>query len=159
MKIKIEFESDAPDFNKLSKREPKPQVRVRLIAMAQLKAGKKIVEVACSIGVDRHSIKNWYKKYKENGLDGLSDLPRPGRKPNLPKDKEKEFIKKIAALREEKDGGRITGYSIRDMALKDFGADYADDSIYTVLKRLKISWTTGLKTSTKDFRKQCKDLI
>ena len=143
MKIKIEFEASAPDFTKLAKRETNAQTRVRLIAMAQLKAGKTMGEVAESVGIERHSIGIWYGRYKKHGLIGLNDLPRPGAKPKLPKEKEEEFIRKIAALQASKDGGRITGYDIQKMALDDFGANYAEDSIYMVLKRLRISWITA----------------
>lgn len=143
MKIKIEFEANSPDFVKLAKRETSAQTRVRLIAMAQLKSGKTMGEVAKSIGIERHSIGTWYRRYKKIGLPGLRDLPRSGANPKLPRDKEEEFISKIAALQESKKGGRITGADIREMALKNFGAKYSEDSIYTVLKRLKISWITA----------------
>ncbi len=143
MYIEVVFEENCPDFKKLSKQEPHPEKRVRLIAMALLKEKKKIGETAKALGVGRRAVGKWYHRYKKNGLDGLSNLPRSGRKPNIPRDKEEEFLQRVVALQTEKTGGRVTGYDIQDMALNEFGAAYADDSIYTVLKRLGLAWITS----------------
>jgi transposase len=70
-------------------------------------------------------------------------LPRSGRKPKIPREREEEFIKRTESLQTSKNGGRATGYDIQKMALDEFGADYADSSIYMVLKRLKTSWITA----------------
>ena len=164
--MKFEFGLDCPDFAKLAKKELNARVRVRMIAMDQLKAGKSIKEIAKFIQIEEHAIGNWYRWYRELGIEGLYDLPRSGARPKLPKEKEAEFIKRIAGLQAEKEGGRITGYDIQAMALKEFGVDYAEDSIYTVLKRLKISWVTGRskhpksdediqKAFKKEFKKKC----
>ena len=143
MYIRVVFEKNCPDFKKLSRQEQHPEKRVRLIAMAQLKDGEKIGVVAKALGVGRHAVGKWYRRYKKNGLDGLNNLPRSGRKPNISRDREEEFVQRVVALQAEKAGGRITGYIIQDMALSEFGAAYADDSIYTVLKRLGLSWITS----------------
>jgi transposase len=143
MWIKVEFEKNCPNFIKLAKKEKHPVIRVRLIAMAQLKNGKSIGEVAKAIGYERHSVGTWYRRYKEKGLEGLTDLPRPGREPKMSRDQEQEFIKEIENLQDTRSGGRITGNDIRILAKENFGADYAEDTIYTVLKRLKVSWITS----------------
>ena len=46
MMVKVEFEADCPDFIKLSKRETKAHVRVRLLGMGLLKSEKTMTEVA-----------------------------------------------------------------------------------------------------------------
>ena len=171
MKIKVVFEENCSDFKKLSRQEQHPEKRVRLIAMALLKDGKKIGEAAKAIGMGRHAVGKWYRRYKKDGLDGLNNLPRSGRKPNIPRDQEEDFIQKVIDLQATKTGGRITGYDIQDMALNEFGAAYADDSIYTVLNRLGLSWITSRskhpksdvevqkafkKTLNKPFSKACR---
>lgn len=143
MNIKVTFEADLPNFAKLSKKEQHPQKRVRLLALAQLKSGKGIGEVAKGINVHRHTVGNWYARYKKFGLAGLDNLPRSGRKPKLPKEREEEFIQRIEDLQRSKKGGRITGYDILEIAHNEFKANYADDYIYTVLNRLNMSWVTS----------------
>lgn len=140
---KIEFEKDGLDFFKLSKKELNPQKRIRLIALGQLKNGTKITRVAAAIGVDRHTIGCWYKSYKAHGLVGLDNKPRPGKVPKLARENEQFFLKEIENLQNTRSGGRVTGYDIQKMAKDLFGADYADDTIYTVLKRLNMSWITS----------------
>ena len=113
MYVKVVFEENCPDFKKLSRQEQHPEKRVRLIAMARLKDRKKIGEVAKALGVGRHAVGKWYRRYKKNGLDGLNNLPRSGRKPNIPRNREEEFVQRVMALQTEKTGGRITGYIIQ----------------------------------------------
>lgn len=143
MYIRPVFETNAPDFEKLAKKEKHPQKRVRLIALAQLKTGAKMREVAKSLGVERHAIGEWYARYKNFGLEGLDNLPKMATTSKIPKEREEEFIRRIESLQNSKNGGRVTGYDIQAMAREEFGANYADSSIYMVLKRLKISWVTA----------------
>lgn len=143
MNITVVFEADSPDFAKLAKIEQHPQRRVRLLALEQLRLGKHVGEVARLFGVERHAVGEWYARYKKFGLQGLNNLPRSGRKPKIPREREEEFIQRTEELQNSKSGGRATGYDIQEMARKDFGAHYADSSIYTVLKRMKASWITA----------------
>jgi len=143
MRVRIEFSEGCPDFLKLSKKERDPRIRVRLIAMGHLKDGKTMGETAKMVGIERHSIGIWYTRFKHFGLCGLEDLPKTGRPPKLAREDENKFVQKIADLQSSRSGGRVTGYDIQRMARNDFDADYANDSIYTVLKRLDISWITA----------------
>lgn len=143
MKIKITFEENAPDFLKISKRESNPQKRVRLMAMALLKKGRTMSGTAASLGVNRHTVGEWYRRYVNYGLDGLDNLPRSGRPSKISSEQEEAFIQRIENLQESKKGGRVTGYDIQEMARTEFNADYATRSIYTVLERLDISWVTA----------------
>ncbi len=140
---KIEFENDECDFFKLSKQELNPQKRIRLIALGQLKNKDKITKVAASVGVNRHTVKDWYTAYKNYGLKGLDNKPRLGRTPKLAREKEQMFLSEIEKLQSTRSGGRVTGYDIQKLAKESFNADYAEDTIYTVLKRLKFSWITA----------------
>ena len=143
MRVRIVFPEDAPDFARLAKKEPHPQKRVRLIVMAQLKRGMTMGEVARLLGIGRHAIGIWYKRYMEAGLEGLNNKPRPGRPPCIPREREVEFVQRVQDMQMERNGGRVTGYDIQKMALCEFGANYAEDSIYFVLKRLDVSWVTA----------------
>ena len=117
--------------------------RTCLIALGQLKQGIKITKVASLVGVDRHAVGRWYDAFKAQGLQGLNDKPRPGRVPKLAREREFDFLKQIEVLQNTRSGGRITGYDIQKLAKDAFDADYADDTIYTVLKRLNFSWITA----------------
>lgn len=143
MKMRFEFSEGSPNFLKLSKKERDPRMRIRLIAMEHLKSGETMTKTSKLLGFERHTISAWYRKFKNFGLCGLEDLPKSGRPPKLARENENEFIQNIEALQDSRNGGRVTGYDIQKMACDDFNADYADDSIYTVLKRLDVSWITA----------------
>jgi transposase len=153
-KRKIEFKEDKIDFFKLSKQEQKARKRIRLIALGQLKNGAKITKVSKSIGVDRHAVGKWYDSYKANGLAGLDDKPRKGKPPKLAREKEQDFLNEIENLQNKRSGGRVTGYDIQKLAKDSFNADYAEDSIYTVLKRLGFSWITARSKHPKSDEKR-----
>jgi len=155
MKMKVVFDKNAPDFLRLSKIEPNPQKRIRLIALAQLKSGKTKSSIADSLGVDRHSVGEWYRRFVKYGLNGLNNLPKDCGHPKIAKDQEEAFIKKVEELQNSRKGGRITGYDIQKMALKEFNANYAKRSIYAVLDRLNVSWITARSKHPKaDEKKQ-----
>jgi transposase len=143
MKRKIEFDKECCDFMKLSKSEPQPQKRMRMLALGHLKNGMKITKASKSVGVDRHTVGIWYDAFKAHGLAGLDDKPKSGRPPKLKRTKEQDFLKEVENLQSARSGGRVTGYDIQKMAKSSFDADYAEDSIYTVLKRLDFSWITA----------------
>lgn len=142
-KRKLDFDVDTCDFFELSKCEAHPQKRVRLLALGQLKDGGKVGAVAKSLGVNRHTVRDWYDAYKAEGLAGLDNNQRPGKEPKLARDKEQDFLKAIDKMQETRSGGRVTGYDIQKLAKDSFNADYADDTIYTVLKRLGYSWVAA----------------
>lgn len=153
--MKVVFDKNTPDFLKLSKVEPNPQKRIRLIALAHLKNGKTKSSIAESFDVDRHSIGKWYRRFVKYGLKGLDNLPKDCGHPKIAKNQEEAFVKKIEDLQTSKKGGRITGYDIQKMALKEFNADYANRSIYAVLDRLNVSWITARSKHPKaDEKKQ-----
>jgi len=144
MNIKIEFDDKCCDFFKLSKQEQNPQKKIRLIALGQLKNGEKIKMVAKRIGVDRHAVDSrWYKSFKKKGVEGLANKPRPGRTPKISKDKEQAFLNEVENIQNKRSGGRVTGNDIQKLAKDLFNADYANRSIYIVLKRLGYSWITA----------------
>ena len=59
-------------------------------ALQLLKAGKRLLEVAHSVGADVSSVFRWRQSYRQKGLKGLSSQPVPGRPHKLsPLQKEK----------------------------------------------------------------------
>ena len=51
----------------------------RALALLELDRGRTFTEVAESVGVVKQTTSTWAKKYKESGLEFLTDKPRPGR--------------------------------------------------------------------------------
>jgi transposase len=51
----------------------------RALALLELNRGRTFTEVATIVGATKQTVSNWTTKYKETGLEFLTDKPRPGR--------------------------------------------------------------------------------
>lgn len=51
----------------------------RALALLELDRGRTFTEVAAIVGATKQTVSTWAKKYKETGLEFLTDKPRPGR--------------------------------------------------------------------------------
>ena len=53
----------------------------RALALLELDRGRTFTDVAKIVGVSNQTASTWATKYKETGLEFLTDKPRPGRPP------------------------------------------------------------------------------
>ena len=60
---------------------PHPSVRQRAHALQQLARGETLAAVAATFGVHLNSIENWARWWRQQGVVGLFQPPRPGRPP------------------------------------------------------------------------------
>lgn len=93
-------------------RNTKKGVADRARAALLLDDGVPVSEVAERIGVDRVTVYRWRKRYSESGLDGLFDLPRPGRPTKITP----EVAERILKLTVESIPREATHWSLRLMA-------------------------------------------
>ena len=63
----------------------------RMLALALVLEGSSREEAARHAGMDRRTLRDWVHRYDEEGLAGLRDRPRPGRKPRLTPGQEAEL--------------------------------------------------------------------
>ena len=63
----------------LNKGQARARVMRRAIGLLQLEQGATFQKAAELLGVDYDTVSSWCRKYVENGLQFLSDLPRSGR--------------------------------------------------------------------------------
>jgi transposase len=85
----------------LSKQENNANKKIRLLAVATFLQIKNRSEVARRLNVSRRSVNDWVSNYLNQGLAGLEDKPRLGKKSRLtPKQKEQvcQFIKDAPIL-------------------------------------------------------------
>ena len=71
-----------PDRNALERTvrmktsEQRSVLRARIVLLAA--AGEPDLEVARQLGVNRHTVRLWRQRFREQGLAGLEDAPGPG---------------------------------------------------------------------------------
>src|SRR4051794_41718804 len=63
----------------------------RMLALALVLEGSSREEAARHAGMDRQTLRDWVHRYNEEGLAGLHDRPRSGRKPRLTAGQEAEL--------------------------------------------------------------------
>lgn len=151
------------DFFQLATKEPHPRVRIRLLALGHLQAGREKMEVANMFQISLTSLRKWLLRFMKNGVLGLQEGKRHGRNKKLPFEKEEAFRQEVEALQEARNGGRIRGQDIQILLKEKFCADYALPSVYDVLERCGLSWISSRSKHPKsdpviqeDFKKNSK---
>jgi transposase len=85
MNISQEFSHKARevDFQKLIKGEKNNAMRIRLLALQNLKEGKTITSICSHLKVCRDTVRIWARKFLKEGKTGLWDRAGRGRKSKL----------------------------------------------------------------------------
>ena len=118
-------------LDKIYKQESNPDVKERIQLVRRIVQDKQHIEdVAKELYRSRAWAYKWYKRYNEDGLDGLKDKERSGRPPDVPK----EIMVKIQ--KELTDSN--TGWDFRqvvDLIYNKTGVRYHEVHIYRLLHK------------------------
>jgi putative transposase len=114
------------------KQEKDVDVKERILLVRRIveEDEKHIEDVAKELHRCRAWAYKWYKRYNEDGLDGLKDQPRTGRPPDVPK----EIMVKIRQELAESN----TGWDFRqvmDLIYNKTGVRYHEVHIYRLLHK------------------------
>jgi putative transposase len=112
-------------------RENDADIKERIQLVRRIEQDKQHIE---DIGKELHRCRawayKWYKRYNENGLDGLKDKERSGRPPDVPKDVMLQIRQELA--------DSSTGWDFRqvlDLIYKKTGVRYHEVHIYRLLHK------------------------
>jgi transposase len=72
---------------------PHPEVRQRAIAIRLLHLGHKPEQVADLVAITANTIWTWHRRWRKEGMAGLADRPKPGRKSKA----DTEYIRQLEA--------------------------------------------------------------
>lgn len=142
-RIPIPDEINQHDFEELYRKEPHPRTRIRLLGMAHVQAGKSFSRIARMLKVSREAVRDWVKRFSQEGTAGLFEKPGRGAKPKLSPEDEPAFEQALEQLHAQRSGGRVTGEDIRQMLAERFHAEYTLGGVYKLLKRLDLVWITA----------------
>jgi transposase len=113
----------------------------RMLALALVLEGASREEAARAAGMDRQTLRDWVRRYNEEGLAGLRDRPRPGRKPRLTPEQEAELATAVERGPDpDRDGVvRWRRVDLRALIEARYGVALHERSVGKVLRRLGFS--------------------
>ncbi len=133
-------------LSKVYRNECDARVKERLLLIIRVSADKHHVElVASELQKSRAWAYKWYKRYKDEGTEGLRDKPRSGRPPFM---NEEEIIIIKQELSDSNTGWDTK--EVMDLIQKKTGIKYHEDHI----RRLLYQWGFSLKVPEKRFVKR-----
>src|SRR4051794_25010758 len=110
----------------------------RMLALALVLEGSSRAEAARHAGMDRQTLRDWVHRYNAEGLPGLHDRPRSGRKPRLTPEQEAELATAVEHGPDpDRDGVvRWRRVDLRALIEARFGARLHERTVGKVLRRL-----------------------
>ena len=136
-------------LEKAYKNERDASVKERLLLIIRIVIDKQHIEyVASELHKSRAWAYKWYKRYSDEGLEGLRDKPRSGRPPFM----DEEEIMKIRTELSTSNIGWDTR-EVMDLIEKKTGIKYNENHI----RRLLHQWGFSLKAPMKKFVKMASD--
>src|SRR3982750_416675 len=90
--VAIAKERTPAELRALARRERDGRVSSRLLALANALDGMRRDEAARAAGMDRQTLRDWGHRYNAEGVPGLHDRHRSGRKPRLTPEQEAELV-------------------------------------------------------------------
>ncbi len=139
----------------MAKGDASPRKVKRLLAIANAREGMSFTDAASASGLERQALCDAVKRYNAEGVEGLEDRPRSGRRCKLDGLQEQELAGIVAGGPDGKTGG-ISAYTLDDLCLivkERFGVHYGPTGISAVLDRLGVSRPKAGSSSPKGRRR------
>jgi transposase len=153
-KIKTDLHS-VSELRAMAKGDASPRKVKRLLAIANAREGMSFTDAASASGLERQALCDAVKRYNAEGVEGLEDRPRSGRRCKLDGLQEQELAGIVAGGPDGKTGG-MSGYTLDDLCLivkERFGVHYGPTGISAVLDRLGVSRPKAGSSSPKGRRR------
>ena len=127
-----------------AKQEDDGPTRARIIAIASLIEGNNRESAAKIAGMSVSNLHVWIRRFNEDGLDGLIEKKRLGKKSSWSPEVEK-FLKDKALQGASFEKDKRVAYRLEDfqtMIQEEFGVHYGISTIWYKLKELGLSWVS-----------------
>lgn len=119
-------------------RDARLRDRCRIVWLAL--RGCMATQIADKVGCSRRTVQQWVYRYRDEGLAGLRERPRPGQPKKLAAACEAAFRQRLEAGPTAADGVcTLRGRDIQHILAEEFGAKYSLPGVYDLLHRLGYS--------------------
>ena len=133
---------EAAGLRALARVERDPRKRVRLLAIANVRAGMPVAAAARATGMGRATLYRWLAREREGGGPAaMADRPRPGRRRKLDAAQRAEVRAWVLAGPDTAKDGVVAwrGHDVRAMVERRFKVKLALSSAYRLLDGLHLS--------------------
>ena len=104
----------ADELRRLARRQADPAASARMYAIANALDGMSRAEAARLAGMERQALRDAVVRYNAEGLDGLHDRPRSGRKPR-PTEAERAELSKLIADGPDVEASGLSAWTLADL--------------------------------------------
>ena len=144
MAIALAVRDDLPaaELRRRARLEKDGRVACRMLALANALDGMSRAEAATQVGLDRQALRDWVIRYNAEGVEGLRDRPRSGRRSFLDPAQREELKALVLAGPDPETDGVSTwrAQDIRRLVKTRFQQNYSENGILKVLHGLGLSW-------------------
>ena len=131
------------DFISMAKKENNPKSRIRMIAMANIKEGKTLQQIADILKVHWKTIQSWLAQFRRNGINSLFAKTKRHKATKITKESEEWLVTFLTKLSTDDTGGRITGKQLQNIIMAEFSIKCCLRTVYNTLHRLNFSWISS----------------
>jgi transposase len=131
----LEWQEPAAELHRAYRQEPLAEVRLRLHALWLLRSGQSARAAAQVVGVHESTVSQWVSWYRQGGLVEVRRHRQggcQGRRAKLTPEQDRALCKRAAT------GAFRTAAEVRQWVAETFDVAYTPQSIYRVLRRLRI---------------------
>jgi len=141
-RTKIRCDLYSPDaLRRMARNERVPRRAKRLLAIAHAMEGMTFTAAAAAVGMERQALGDAVKRYNDEGLDGLNDRAKSGRRPKLDDAQIAELTMFVVAG-PDPEIESVCAYTLSDVQTiiaNRFGVTYNANYIGQLLSRLGFS--------------------
>ena len=128
-------------------------MRIRLLALLHIKNGAGRTQTAKHLKVSRKVVNDWAKKFFNEGLEGLNEKTRSGRRSKLTEAQLSELKEYVQCHSIKESGGRLNAAALVSVINDKFGVKYSRANVYRLLHALNFSWITSRSRHPKQSQK------
>jgi transposase len=163
MRIVERTAGDRDRLREFATREGNAGRRDRFRAVLLALDGIEKLDIARAIGRSKSFVEDWVYGSRDasdpaRALDALRPTKQPGMTPRLARGREREFLARVDESPRESDGVcTLRGRDLRRILREEFGADYSERGVCTLMKRLGYSSLTPHPIHEKHDAKRAQD--
>jgi transposase len=131
---------DDYDFATLARAEGNKKIYQRLMILAHLKEGMPKSQISRLLFISTDQICAWFKRFNQEGIEGLKDKSRSGRPRLLDRSAHETLKQKIEESQTTLSGGRVRGEDILQLIKKEWSVSYSLSGVYYLMKDIGMSW-------------------